>query len=259
MKIRMTNDEIRKPARRIRGGNGEVSSFVIRHSSFGFTLIEMILAIGVAAIVLIAVNAALFTALHLRNDAADMVDEATPVDSTVSFLKRDLQGCVTPTNGTSKVLSGSFRVGNSMSSAGLNDPVQIEMFTTTGALSGSQPWGEIQRVTYELKDPANASVRGKYLYRSVLRNLLAVSPPQAEEQFMLGGVESLKISCYDGAQWQETWDTTSISTLNTNLPLAVKVEIRMAGQNNNVGEPIQLVVPIDAVVRTNMVFASTGN
>ena len=31
-----------------------------------FTLVEMILAIGVAALVLVAVNAVLFTALHLR-------------------------------------------------------------------------------------------------------------------------------------------------------------------------------------------------
>jgi hypothetical protein len=188
-----------------------------------------------------------------------MVDEATPVDSTVSFLKRDLQNCVTPTNGTSKVMSGSFRAGNGINSVGVSEPVQIEMFTTTGALGTSQPWGEIQRVTYELKNPTDSSARGKDLYRGVLRNLLAVSSPQIEEQFMLGGVESVKFSCYDGAQWQETWDTTSMSTVNTNLPLAVKVEIQMAAQNKIPGEPIQLVVPIDAVARTNMVFASTGN
>ena len=35
-------------------------------------LIEMILAVGVSAIVLICVNAALFTALHLHADASDM-------------------------------------------------------------------------------------------------------------------------------------------------------------------------------------------
>ena len=251
----MTNDEwLMTPAHK-----AVRSSFVIRHSSFaaGFTLIEMILAVGVAAIVLITINVALFTAIHLRNDAADMVNEATPVDSTVAFLKRDLQNCVTPTNGTSKVLSGSFRAGNGISSVGVSDPVAVEMFTTTGALSSSQPWGEIQRVTYELKTPTDSSARGKDLYRGVLRNLLAVSTPQVEEQFMLGGVESLKISCYDGAQWRETWDTTSLSAVNTNLPLAVKVDIQMAGDANT--GPVEMVVPIDAVARTNMVFASTGN
>jgi hypothetical protein len=46
----------------------------------------------------------------------------------------------------------------------------------------------------------------------------------------------------------------------TNLPLAVRVEIQMSGKGNATAEPIQLVVPIDAQSRTNMVLtASTGN
>ena len=65
-----------------------------------FTLIEMVLAIGVAAIVLIAVNTVLFAALRLRDATADTVDAAAPLDQTVTFLRRDLQCVVTPTNGT---------------------------------------------------------------------------------------------------------------------------------------------------------------
>jgi hypothetical protein len=42
--------------------------------------------------------------------------------------------------------------------------------------------------------------------------------------------------------------------VNTNLPLAVRVEIQL--KNANANEPIQLVVPIDSVARTNMVLAS---
>ena len=227
----------------------------IAHRPRAFTLIEMILAIGVAAIVLITVNAALFTALHLRNDTADMVDEATPVDAAVTFLKRDLQCCVTPTNGTTKILAGSFRAGNGLTSLGVSDPVAIEMFTASGALSASQPWGEVQRVTYELKNPTDLTATGKDLYRSVLRNLLSVSTPPVEDQFMLGGVASVKFYCYDGAQWQDAWDTTSLTSVNTNLPHAVKVDIQMAGANS---QPVEIVVPLDAVVRTNMVF-TTGS
>ena len=256
MKIRITNDKIRKPASQRRGGNGIVSSFAIRHSSFGFTLIELILAIGVASLVLLTANLVLFTALHLRNDTTELVDAATPVDSTVSFLKHDLTCCVTPTNGTSKVLSGGFRAGDGLQSAGESDPVQIEMYTTTGALSDSQPWGEIQRVTYELKTPATRDANGRDLYRSVARNLLTFNSPQVEDQFMLGGVESIKFSCYDGAQWQTAWDTTSSTSVNTNLPTAVKVEIQMAGGAQS--QPIELIVPLDAVTRSNMVFTTTG-
>ncbi len=220
-----------------------------------FTLIEMILAIGIAAIVLIAVSAVFFTSLHLRDDASDMVDAATPIDATVTFLKRDLQCCVTPTNGTSKVWSGGFRAGDGLTSAGVSDPVAIEMFTATGALSDSQPWGDIQRVTYELKNSTDASAPGKDLYRSVLRNLLAVSTPTADDQLMLRGVASVKFSCYDGATWQDAWDTTSPTAVNTNLPLAVRVTIQMAGNAN--AQPVEIVVPIDSVSRTNMVLAAT--
>ena len=135
-----------------------------------FTLIEMVLAIGVASIVLIAVNTALFAALRLRDTTADAVDAATPLDQAVTFIRRDLECVVTPTNGTSKVLSGDFRVGN-VSSPGVPEPVAIEMFTATGALSANAPWGDIQRVTYDLKQPTDRNAVGKDLVRSVVRNL----------------------------------------------------------------------------------------
>jgi type II secretion system protein J len=224
-----------------------------------FTLIEMILAVGVAAIVLITVNALLYTALHLRDATADAVDAATPVDSTVTFLRRDLQGCVAPTNGTSKILSGGFRAGDGIISGNNNEPVSIEMYTTTGALSDSAPWAEIQRVTYELKTPATATAAdGRDLYRSVTRNLLASGTPEVTDQLMLSGVADLKFTCYDGTIWQPAWDTTSATAVNTNLPLAVKVDIQMAGNPNLA--PVEIVVPLECVARTNMVFAtSTGN
>jgi hypothetical protein len=217
----------------------------------------MILAIGIAALVLIAVNMVFFTALHLRNDTADMVDAASPVDAAVTFIKRDLECAVTPTNGTSKILSGGFRAGDNLTSTGVSDPVAVEMFTASGAMSDSAPWADIQRVTYELKTPTDSSAVGRDLYRSVTRNLLAVSTPDVTEQLMLNGVQSLKFSCYDGTQWNDTWDTTSPTAINTNLPMAVRVDIQMAGRSDL--QPIELVVPIDSQSRTNMVLTTPAS
>ena len=217
-----------------------------------FTLVEMSLAIGVAAIVLAAVNAVLFTALHLRRVTTEAVDAATPLDQAVTFLRRDLQCVVTPTNGTSKFLSGSFRAGT-ITSPGASEPVAVEMFTATGALSVNSPWADIQRVTYELKNSTEVAGR-RDLFRSVTRNLLSLSStPEVEDQLMLGSVESVKFTCFDGSRWQETWDTSDVTSLYTNLPLAVRVEIQMAG--GNAQEPIQMVVPIDCVARTNMIVS----
>lgn len=223
----------------------------------GFTLIEMTLAIGIAAMVLIAINAVLFASLRLRDATADAVDAAAPVDQTVAVLRRDLQCVVTPTNGTSKILSGDFRVGNVVS-PGVAGPVAIEMFTATGALSENSPWADIQRVTYELKEPDDRTAAGRNLVRSVARNLLTMTTPDVQDQLMLSGVESVKFTCFDGSQWQDTWDTTSMNSVNTNLPLAVRVDIQMSGKNNP--QPIEILVPIDAQPRTNMVLnATTGS
>jgi type II secretion system protein J len=223
----------------------------------GFTLIEMILAIGVAALVLLSIHTVLFSGLRLRDATSDMVDAATPVDLALTTLRRDLQCVVTPTNGTSKVLSGDFRAG-SVNSIGVNGNVAVEMFTATGALSANAPWGDIQRVTYELRSPADNSAVGKELVRSVMRNLLSLATPQVDDQLMLSGVDNIKVSCYDGTQWQDTWDTTGVTSSNTNLPVAVRVDIQMSGANNSAG-PIEIVVPIDAQARTNMVISTTGS
>jgi type II secretion system protein J len=225
-----------------------------RRAHRAFTLIEMILAIGVAAIVLITVNTVLFSVMHLRDVAQDMVDSGTPMDQAMTLLRRDLQCVVTPTNGTSKFLSGSFKLGN-VDSPGVSGAVGIEMYTATGTLGASAPWADIQRVTYELKTPASGG-SGQDLYRSVTRNLLASGAPAVNDQYLMSGVTSLKFSGYDGANWNDSWDTSSLMAVNTNLPTAIRVQIQMA-RNNPTEEPITLIVPIDSVARTNMVLTTT--
>jgi type II secretion system protein J len=216
-----------------------------------FTLIELILAIGVMALVLIAMNAVFFSALRLRASTDEAVDASLPPQQALGQLRRDLQGAVPP-NGT---LSGSFKVGG-VSSPGLGLPVDIEFCTTTGALRDNEPWGEVQQVTYALRLPGDRSLPGKDLIRSVLRNLLSVTTPQPEEQWMMGGVETLEILCYDGSQWRNYWDTT---VTDTNLPMAVRVRIQLAGAAGGAaGSTMELVVPIDSQSRTNLVSATTS-
>jgi prepilin-type N-terminal cleavage/methylation domain-containing protein len=59
------------------------------HDARAFTLIEMILAVGIAAIVMLAVSGVFFTALHLRNTTQALVDAETPVDTTFTLLSLD--------------------------------------------------------------------------------------------------------------------------------------------------------------------------
>jgi hypothetical protein len=81
--------------------------------------------------------------------------------------------------------------------------------------------------------------------------------PQPEEQWMMGGVENIHFSCYDGTAWYDTWD----STLTTNLPTAVRVRILLANPGGNTGtpRPIEMLVPIDSQSRTNQSASASGS
>src|SRR5208337_2643495 len=143
------------------------------------------LAVGIAAIVLVAINAVLFSALHLREVTQAAVDEATPVDLALTILRRDLQCAVPPEpNG---VLTGDFKVGN-VASLGTSLPVSAEMYTATGVLRENEPWGDIQRVTYALRDAADRNAAGRDLVRSITRNLLTTTTPDIEDQTLMSGV-----------------------------------------------------------------------
>ena len=45
--------------------------------------------------------------------------------------------------------------------------------------------------------------------------------------------------------------------MNTNLPVAVRVDIQMAGNGSATTEPIEMLVPIDSQSRTNAVLNTT--
>jgi hypothetical protein len=195
--------------------------------------------------------------LHVREVTQAAVDQAAPVDQALAMMRRDLQCAVTPTNGTSKIMSGDFRVGT-LTSPGISEPVGIEMFTATGALRDGAPWGDVQKVTYELRSPADRNEPGKDLYRTVTRNVLATSLPDTDDQWLLGGVQGIAFSCFDGSQWSDTWDTAGVTSANTNLPVAVRVRIQLAGSNPANAAAIEMLVPIDSRSRTNAVLNTTA-
>ncbi len=216
-----------------------------QHHAAGFTLMELLLAMAVSAVVLSAINALFFSAVRLQATAQDAVDSGLPREQALTVVRRDLQGVMLSPS-TNKVMAGDFRVGD-VSSYGLNQTVNIELYTTTGTLRELEPWAEVQRVTYRLRDSADRTSTGKELIRSVTRNLLATITPTPDEQVLLANITTLEIECYDGMQWRNTWDTTQT---DTNLPVAVRMRLRPAEPPAN-PQPIELLVPLSTQVTTN--------
>jgi len=206
---------------------------------------ELLLAMGVSAVALAAINALFFSAIRLRETALDAVDNALPMEQALTVVRRDLQDVMLSPS-TNRVMSGDFRVGD-IGSIGFSESVNIELYTTTGTLRDHEAWAEVQRVTYRLRESNDRSSAGKELVRGVTRNLLATITPMPDEQVLLTNVKMLEIECYDGFQWRNTWDSTQN---DTNLPVAVRMRILPSVPPAN-PEPIELLVPIQVQVTAN--------
>jgi len=223
-----------------------------RRHARGFTLIEVLIAVAMFAIVLAAINTVFYSALRLRNRSAAAFDEALPVQQAVAIIKRDLANLVVP-GGT---LSGALQTTTITNAvAGQASP---DFYTSAGLMDNIVPWGDIERVSYLLVDSTNRAP-GMDLYRAVTRNLLSQTLDPAVRQRLMGGVQGIIFYFYGGDQWLDAWD----SVAQTNLPLAIKVQIQLAAQGNmpalSPSAPIELVVPVDAQAGTNQTqFASGG-
>lgn len=223
-----------------------------------FTLIEMLLAVAICAIVLVAINGVFATAVRLRDKTSDAVEQALPINRALDILCRDLKGTVGPGG----FLAGDFRcgaqaMGATMGLSGEAGSAGLDFYTSTGNISDKAPWGDLQEVFYELKAPSDQNHQGMDLVRCVNRNLLATTTQTPEIQSLMGNVQSLEFDCYDGMQWRNNWDT---SAGDTNLPVAVRVRIQLAarpGEDANKLQPVEMLVPLISQTRTNLTTEGT--
>lgn len=220
-------------------------------STRAFTLIEILLAVAVFAIVLVAIHVVFHGALRLRNKVTARLEAAVPLEHALAIIQHDLAGIVAP--GTN--MAGPLQTTATGVTTRVIGQVSPFFYTSVGTLDAEEPWGDLVRVTYRLAEPTNDS-EGLELFRSVTRNLLAVIEDEPEEQFLLGGVESLTFLYYDGTQWRYDWDS---STDETVLPGAIRVELLLtrALTNRLNPEPVVLVVPLMVQPDTNSVSQTT--
>jgi hypothetical protein len=214
-------------------------------------LIEILIATSIMAMLLVAIHAAFFAALGLREKTIDSIEASLPVEQGLQTIQRDLANIVASTNG---IFFGPLQTDSTTNP--LPGQTGPDFYTSGGELDGMTPWGNVEKIDYLLATPTNgATGPGQDLIRAVTHNLLPVNPPPLpdEQHTILSGVQSVTFTYYDGSQWDSVWDTTQ----QTNLPLAIKVEIQMAGgaRGLTATPPLQLVVPLDVLLSTNPVTA----
>jgi len=219
----------------------------------GFTLVELLVATAVSAIVLLVINGTFFGALRLHNTTHQQIDQDLVLQRTLGIVRRDLSGLLLPGG----VLSGQLQT--TLSSTVTQDfpgnRVSPDFYTTTGSIDGWNPFSEVQIVAYSLV-PATDGSDTKSLVRVVTRNLLPVQTATSEQQVLLPGIVDASVEFFDGSSWTDSWDSTTSST----LPTAIKFQLALApvDRSQPAPAPIELVVPISVVTKTSLTQSMGG-
>jgi prepilin-type N-terminal cleavage/methylation domain-containing protein len=223
-------------------------NLAFEHSRGGaaFTLIELVLSLAIAAVVLAAINAVFFGALHLRASTVAVAEQTLPVERAVETIKNDLASIRPPsTNGYIGPM------GTDATAVGMTRPLLLELFTSSAHISDDVPWGDVQKIDYWLQPPTNpaAGATGMDLIRGVTRNLLASTPESPEPHRLLGNLQNLRFSYFDGTNWNDTWSVTL-----SNVPIAIKVFLTFTKPADGApaSPPFQFVVPVITQLSTNM-------
>jgi prepilin-type N-terminal cleavage/methylation domain-containing protein len=217
-------------------------------SAAAFTLIELLLALAIASVVLAAVGTVFFGALRLRSTTTAVAEQSLPVERAVATMKEDLAGIRPPsTNGNGFI----GPMGTDATAVGMNQPLILELFTSSAHVSDDVPWGDVQKIDYWLQSPTNkaAGLTGKDLIRGITRNLLASTPESPAPQKLIGNVENLRFSYFDGTNWNDTWSVTL-----SNVPLAIKAFLTFTTPSDGkpANPPLQFIVPVLSQLSTNM-------
>lgn len=170
----------------------------------GFTLVEMLIALSIFALLSIAGVSLLSFSIDSRQRTAERLDSIASVARTRSLLSADLAQAVPRTwRDTNGLRRPAF--------AGGNDGTAIELVRSGWTNDGGAARSSLQRVSYRLE--------GDRLVRisSPMVDGAADNPPA----ILLTGVKSLRMRFHAGGVWRDDWQAEVADA----LPDAVEVTV----------------------------------
>jgi prepilin-type N-terminal cleavage/methylation domain-containing protein len=198
-----------------------------RRAPRGFTLIEMMLAIGVLALILAMLASSFSVVAHSKVHAEGRLMVDREGRALLWQLTKELRNAVqTPYTASNVAL-----FGNGHMSSGV--PVDtITMSTFSGghrkALTGMTPE---TIVTYNLT--SNPDQQGWYLLQRSQQSGLLTGSVSPQTTTLAGNILSMHFRYYDGQRWGESWDSSSLPQ-GRQLPIAVAIQIKMAAPGGQV-------------------------
>lgn len=180
----------------------------------GFTLLELLLASAISALMALVIYSAMVTGFKARTTAGAQMSDIRSIAIVMDIIAKDFESILPPTG----TLSGPM-VGYAMGTPGLEaDSVEFYSLGRDRAAVSELSEG-FRHVEFVLKTDGQTPT----LVRRVTRNLLAPAVPEPDEEVLSTEITGFSVRFFDGASWYTEWDST---LREDSLPIAVEITLR---------------------------------
>jgi general secretion pathway protein J len=197
-----------------------------RRHARAFTLLELLVATAMMAVLAGSLYATLHVAFRARRSAFAAVEDVRKADLAVELLRSDLESSVVPRG----ILAGAFVGEDSTDGAGRPSDV-LMLHCTADAGQETEGFGDIRMVEFAC-EPAEDG-EGMILLRLVTLNLLTTNVLEPEEEVLCRGLRSFNLRYFDGEEWLDNWDAAVEDNV---LPLAMEVTLELVGEDDTVAD-----------------------
>jgi len=204
-----------------------VASGCIGRVSAGFTLIEMMLAVAVLALILVMLAGSFHEVAMSKVQAENHIAVDSAARAIVTEMVREIRGAVQTTAIPSRVLlMGEAHAHGSQ----LLDTISVSTLNP-GHRRTQEDFGAEDTVTYAATP--NPDHAGWFLLqRSQYSSLLGIGTGNnvREPALLAANLLSLRIRYFDGSNWSESWNSQSLPP-GRQLPNEVAIELTMASRS----------------------------
>ncbi|HEY2662978.1 MAG TPA: type II secretion system protein GspJ [Candidatus Binataceae bacterium] len=202
----------------------------------GFTLIELMLAVGLLGLILVLLTASFAAVAHSKIHGENRLAIEDQGRAILFQMSKELTGAVNTPFEPSKVLL----IGTGHQQGGRPLDSLVVSTLDAGHRRAINGFAAEQTVVYDTSVPSSGAP-GSFLLTRSERSSLLVSVPNTANNLppivLADNVLSLHLRYFDGSKWNETWDSANAQTIvnGAPLPIAVMIDLTLASPS---GRPI---------------------
>lgn len=183
---------------------------MVANNRFGFTLLELLVALAAASLIILAVTTTLFSLQKGYDATSQGMEQRRAVRSSLDLLRREIASVLYQQSDEKLLFQVKDRdyygkPASSLSYATLAPPIEGDV-------------SDQLRVEY-LPEEAGNSIR---LARAS-RDLFLADATPIKAYPIVDNLEGFLVECYDGSKWVKSWDTV----LNQALPKQVRITLTL--------------------------------